>query len=203
MRRPPHDPGCLPSYLDFRCYVPSFVGNCPGSSIAPDLIKVLARLHRTDSPSTHRHPRQRHDDFLLASAHSPVRLAACRVVRRSMRPIDVCFPTHSLRAPAPRGFLVRPRWLAPPLRIAGNAAFHDATNRFGGSGVLLAMGRSLPRGASLDRTSDTPVAPDASSDGDLLVGGSHSGILIGRQDRFTRSLREEATAFTTRNAFPR
>jgi hypothetical protein len=41
VRRPPNDPGCLSSYPDFRCYVPSFVGNCPGSSTAQSLVRFL------------------------------------------------------------------------------------------------------------------------------------------------------------------
>jgi len=61
-----------------------------------------ARLGRTGSPSFRRHPHQRCGGFPRASAHSRFALRLALGVRRAMRPTDVCFPTHSLRAPAPR-----------------------------------------------------------------------------------------------------
>lgn len=76
-----------------------------------------------------------------------------------MRPTDVCFPSHSLRALALRAFpRARPTALARCWTVtAGSAAFHDATVRFGGLRPFL-VGRCLPRRSDVIPTSDTPVA---------------------------------------------
>lgn len=115
--------------------------------------KEFTRLRRTVSPSLHRHPCQRRNSLVQASAHAPVCLAAPRDLRRVMRPTDVCFPSHSLRAPTHRAFPDR-------LYVPGGTAFHVAATRFGGP-VSSEKGVVVPAPGLTRRTSDTPVAPIA------------------------------------------
>lgn len=203
MRRPPHDPGCLPSYPDFRCYVPSFVGNCPGSSIARDLIKVLR-------------------DFIAPIRHLPIATRVsgmttsfwlARTLRFALR-LAVSYDARCARSTSasqhihyehPRlvgswfvlgGLRLRcesqgmRRFTTPRIASAGPAFFSPW-------GVLFPVARrwTVPL-TLLSRPMLLPAATSLSED--------HAAeSLIGRQDRFTRTLREETTAFTTRNAFPR
>jgi hypothetical protein len=96
------------------------------------------------------------------SADSSVCLAARRGEGREMRPTDVCFPTHSLRAPAPRAFparvVSRRRERLQEAR-PGKMAFHDAMYRFGGLDDLRWRGVLFPVTAHRTSASGTPVAP--------------------------------------------
>jgi hypothetical protein len=96
------------------------------------------------------------------SADSSVCLAARQREGREMRPTDVCFPTHSLRAPALRAFPARVvsrgrerhRKASP-----GKAAFHDAAYRFGGADDVGSWGVLFPMMPHPANASGTPVAP--------------------------------------------
>jgi hypothetical protein len=96
------------------------------------------------------------------SADSSVCLAARQREGREMRPTDVCFPTHSLRAPALRAFPARVvsrgrerhRKASP-----GKAAFHDAAYRFGGADDVGSWGVLFPTMPHPANASGTPVAP--------------------------------------------
>jgi len=111
------------------------------------------------------------------SASSSVCLAARRRDGREMRPTDVCFPTHSLRALAPRAFparVVSRRRERHREASSGNLAFHDATSRFGGLGDCRTAGRSLPHDGPPGRTSGIPVAPLAPPGGAFARGRASS-----------------------------
>jgi len=98
------------------------------------------------------HPHQRRGGFVLASAVPSACLAAPRDDEREMRPTDVCFPTHSLRAPAPRAFL------GSSSEALGSRRFTTPRIASAGSFVSFDAGRSLPRAGRTSRASDPPVA---------------------------------------------
>jgi len=69
-----------------------------------------------------------------------------------MRPTDVCFPSHSLRAPAPRAL----PWTVERSRRGRRFT----TPRLASAGErTIGRGRSLPRIGPVHRASDAPVAP--------------------------------------------
>jgi hypothetical protein len=98
------------------------------------------------------HPHQRRGGFVPASAVPSACLAAPRDDEREMRPTDVCFPTHSLRAPAPRAFL------GSSIETLGSRRFTTPRIASAGSFVSFDAGRFLPRAGRRSRASDTPVA---------------------------------------------
>jgi hypothetical protein len=126
--------------------------------------------------------------FRLASP-STVRLATLRVVERSMRPTDFCFPSLVYEHPYLVGFRPVYSRLAPQTSVRRTRWFTTPKIRFGGPCDCLfslqsPSGRSLPRDDSQDRASDTPVASfDSAPNGPL--GPLLLGTFEGRQDRLS------------------
>lgn len=109
-----------------------------------------------------------------------------------MRPTDVCFPTHSLRAPAPRAL---PRAVERSRR-----GRRFTTPRLASAGErTIGAGRSLPRIGPLHRASDAPVAPLVRP----AASSRSADLLSRRQDRVGHAPRERRMASTTRSTFRR
>lgn len=142
----------------------------------------------------------------LASA-STVRLATLRVVERSMRPTDFCFPSLVYEHPYLVGFRPVYSRLAPRTSVRRTRWFTTPTIRFGGPcDCLISLqspaGRFLPRDDSQDRASDTPVASlDSTPNGPLWASLPRS---LRRSPRSSvHNPREETAAPTIRGVFHR
>jgi hypothetical protein len=107
-------------------------------------------------PRSRHRPRQRCGDFTRASAPSLGSPCGFPGARRTMRPTDFCFPSHSYEHPRLVGSC---RVARLPSRGAGELALHDANSASAGPSLFFWASGDVPSVRSAkDRTSDTPVA---------------------------------------------